>query len=240
MLYTPAAQQAGPFGRYNGMSMTTAILAALLAVQKDPSSTKDAMKPIQLLVGEWRAQVSSEDGKDEPWEEIQSWEYRIDKEEYALQFEIKGGKRFKSGVLAYDLKKKLYRLEAVRMNEQKATFEGKLAGKELAMGEVGDGKGALERVTFNLLRDNRVLMSVERKEAGKGNWAPSLSYASTKQGVPFVRAQSAVCVVTGGTPSSTVEYKGTTYNLCCNSCRKEFLAKPEEIIARAKKEGYLK
>lgn len=222
------------------MNMTFALVATLLAFQKDPSSTKDAMKPVQLLVGEWRAQVSSDEGKEEGWEETQSWEYKIDKEEYALQFEIKGGKRFKSGVLAYDLKKKVYRLEAVRMNDQKATFEGKLAGKELVMDEVADAKGALERVTFNLLRDNRVLWGIERKEAGKSNWAPSLSYANTKQGVPFVRAQSAVCVVTGGTPSSTVDYKGVSYNLCCNSCRKEFLAKPEEIIARAKKEGYLK
>ena len=222
------------------MTMTLILLATLVAFQKDPSSTKDAMKPVQLLVGEWRAQVSSEDGKEEAWEETQSWEYKIDKEEYGLQFEVKGGKKFKSGVLGYDLKKKVYRLDAVRMNDQKATFEGKLAGKELALEEAGDAKGTLEKVTFNLLRDNRVLMSVERKEAGKSNWAPSLSYASTKQGVPFVRAESAKCVVTGGTPSSTVEYKGMSYNLCCNSCRKEFLAKPEEIIARAKKEGYLK
>ena len=222
------------------MNTTLMLLAALVAFQKDPSSTKDAMKPVQLLVGEWRAQVSSDDGKEEPWEETQSWEYKIDKEEYGLQFEIKGGKKFKSGVLGYDLKKKVYRLDAVRMNDQKASFEGKLSGKELTLEEVGDAKGSLEKVAFNLLRDNRVMMSVERKEAGKSNWAPNLSYANTKQGVPFVRGESAKCVVTGGTPSSTVEYKGVTYNLCCNSCRKEFLAKPEEIIARAKKEGYLK
>jgi len=222
------------------MNTTLMLLAALVAFQKDPSSTKDAMKPVQLLVGEWRAQVSSDDGKEEAWEETQSWEYKIDKEEYGLQFEVKGGKKFKSGVLGYDLKKKVYRLDAVRMNDQKASFEGKLADRKLEMDEVGDPKGALEKVTFTLLRDNRVLMSLERKEAGKSNWAPSLSYANTKQGVPFVRGESAKCVVTGGTPSSTVEYKGMTYNLCCNSCRKEFLAKPEEIIARAKKEGYLK
>jgi YHS domain-containing protein len=222
------------------MTTMLALLATMVALQKDPASTKDAMKPIQLLVGEWKAQVSSDDGKDEPWEETQSWEYRIEKDDYALQFEVKGGKKFKSGVLSYDLKKKTYRLEAVRANDQKAAFEGKLAGKELALEEVGDGKGGQDRVTFNLLRDNRILMNWERKEAGKSNWAPHLSTAATKQGVPFVRGQTAVCVVTGGTPSSNVEYKGVTYQLCCNSCRKEFLAHPEDVIARAKKEGYLK
>jgi YHS domain-containing protein len=198
------------------------------------------MKPVQLLVGEWKAQVTSDDGKDEPWEETQNWEYKIDKEEYALQFEVKGGKKWKSGVLSYDLKKKVYRLDVVRANDTKAAFEGKLNGKELPLEEVVDAKAAQEKVTFNLLRDNRILIGVERKEAGKSLWSPSLSLASTKQGVPFVRAAQTFCVVTGGTPSSTVEYKGVTYNLCCNSCRKEFLAHPEETIARAKKEGYLK
>jgi len=222
------------------MMMTLTILAALLSLQKEPSSTKEAMKPIQLLVGEWRAQVSSDDGKHEPWEETQAWEYKIDKEEYALQFETKGSKEFKSGVVSYDLKKKVYRLDAVRANDAKAAFEGKLNGKEIVLEEVVEAKAAQEKVTFNLLRDNRILIAVERKEAGKNNWAPSLSIASTKQGVPFVRAAQTFCVVTGGTPSSTVEYKGVTYNLCCNSCKKEFLAHPEETIARAKKEGYLK
>ena len=222
------------------MNMTLAILTTVLALQKEPSSTKEAMKPIQLLVGEWRAQVSSDDGKDEAWEETQNWEYKIDKDEYALQFETKGSKKFKSGVLSYDLKKKVYRLDAVKAGDAKAAFEGKLNGKELLLEEVVDGKAAQEKVTFNLLRDNRILIAVEHKGAGKNNWAPSLSIASTKQGVPFVRAAQTFCVVTGGTPVSTVEYKGVTYNLCCNSCKKEFLAHPEETIARAKKEGYLK
>src|SRR5690242_16016033 len=115
--------------------MNTMLAILLLALQKDPTSTKEAMKPIQLLVGEWKAQVSSDDGKDEPWEETQSWEYKIDKEEYALQFEVKGGKKFKSGILSYDLKKKSYRLEMVRANDQKAVFEGKLSGKDLPMEE---------------------------------------------------------------------------------------------------------
>jgi len=220
------------------MNMMLAIL--LLALQKDPASTKEAMKPIQLLVGEWKAQVSSDDGKDEPWEETQSWEYKIDKEEYALQFDVKGGKKIKSGVLSYDLKKKAYRLDIVRANDQKAVFEGKLSGKDLAMEEIVEGKAGQDKISFNLLRDNRILISLERKEAGKNNWAPHLSLAATKQGVPFVRAEKTFCVVTGGTPSSSVEYKGVTYNLCCNSCRKEFLAHPEETIARAKKEGFIK
>ncbi|MBV8879335.1 MAG: hypothetical protein JO332_05205, partial [Planctomycetaceae bacterium] len=80
------------------MTMTLALAVGLLAFQKEPSSTKDAMKPVQLLVGEWRIEVSSEDPKEEAWSETQSWEFKIDKDEYGLQFESKGGKKLKSGV----------------------------------------------------------------------------------------------------------------------------------------------
>ena len=222
------------------MNITLALAAGLLAFQKDPSSTKEAMKAVQLLVGEWRIEVSSEDPKQEAWSETQSWEFKIDKEEYGLQFESKDGKKLKSGVLSYDLKRKLYRLDVVRPDDKKAAFEGKLAGRELMLEQVAEAKAEAEKVTFNLLRDNRVLINWERRDAGKSNWSSTYSYSSTKNGVPFVRAEAGKCVVTGGTPASTVEYKGVTYNLCCNSCKKEFLAHPEEAIARAKKEGYLK
>ena len=134
----------------------------------------------------------------------------------------------------------MYRLEIVRHDDKKSAFEGKLAGKELALEELVDGKAAADRVTFNLLRDNRVLINWERRDAGKNNWSTTYNYSSTKNGVPFVRTEAGKCVVTGGTPASTVEFKGVTYNLCCNSCKKEFLAHPEDVIARAKKEGYLK
>src|SRR5581483_9793204 len=118
----------------------------------------------------------------------------IDKEEYGLQFESKGGKKLKSGVLSYDLKRKLYRLDVVRPDDRKAAFEGKLSGKELALEEVVEPKAAAERVTFNLLRDNRVLLNWERKDAGKNNWTSTYSYSSTKNGVPFVRVEAGKCV----------------------------------------------
>jgi YHS domain-containing protein len=222
------------------MNITLAIAVGLLACQKEPANTRDAMKPVQLLVGEWRIEVSCDDAKEEAWSETQSWEFKIDKEEYALQFESKGGKKLKSGVLSYDLKKKVYHLDVVRPDDKKVAFEGKLSGRELVLEEVVEGKGAAEKMSFNLLRDNRVLINIEHKDAGKNNWTQTHSYSSTKNGVPFVRVEAGKCVVTGGTPATTIDYKGVTYNLCCNSCKKEFLAHPDETIARAKKEGYVK
>ena len=196
------------------MNIKLILLAVLLSLQKDPGSTRDAMKPVQLLVGEWRAQVSSDDGKAEAWEETQAWEYKIEKEEYALQFTAKDGKHFKDGVLSYDLKKKTFRLDVTRMDDKKAGFEGKLEGKDLVLEEVGDDKAPRERITWNFLRDNRFIGETQKKEAGGKSWSRTAALQFTKQGVPFVKSEAPKCLVTGGTGSIEVAYQGKTYYVC--------------------------
>lgn len=215
--------------------MTTMILLALMA-QKDPGSTKEAMKAVQVLVGDWRVAV---DGP-EPWEETQSWEYQIEKEAYALRFTVKDGKYAKDGVLSYDLKKKRYRLELNRANGTKGVFEGKLDGKELVLEEqVADGAAA-EKFDLNLLRDIRFLGGVEKRAAGTKVWEPHLRWQAMRQGASIVKVAQPVCVVTGGSAQTAVEYMGKTYYVCCSTCRKEFQADPKKVIEQAKKEGLVK
>jgi hypothetical protein len=190
------------------------LAAAALWAQKDPSSTKEAMRPVQLLVGEWRVNVTPEEDPAKGWEEAQAWEYKIDKEEYALQFSIKDGKKFKEGLLSYDLKKKVYRIEAVRVDGKKATFEGKLLGKELVLEEVAAEGAEAERLNFNFLRDIRFIGSIEKRAAGQKTWLESHQYQFTKAGVSIVRNEGPKCVVTGGTGTIAVEYSGKTYYVC--------------------------
>jgi len=180
--------------------------------EKDPASTKEAMKRVQFLVGEWKATWSPE-GKD-AWEETQAWEYKIEKEEYALQVAVKEGKRFKEGLLSYDVKKKAFRLEMTRIDDKKETYEGKLAGKELVLDQVVDEKAAQERIGFNFLRDNRFLGDTQHREAGTKAWTSTAAIQYTKQGVPFVRSEGPKCLVTGGSGSIEVAYGGKTYYVC--------------------------
>ncbi len=193
--------------------MTIAVALLVACAQKDPASTKEAMRPVQLLVGEWRVNVTPEDPA-QGWEETQAWEYRIEKEQYALQFSVKDGKKFKEGVLSYDLKRKLYRLEATRVDGKKAAFEGKLLAKEMILAEVAPEGAAVERLNFNFLRDIRFIGSIERREAGSKTWNESHQYQFTRAGVSIVRSEGPKCVVTGGTGSISVEYSGKTYYVC--------------------------
>jgi hypothetical protein len=197
--------------------MRIALIAAALAVlaQKEPSTTKEAMKPVNFLVGEWRTTITAEDGKGQGWEEMQAWEYRIEKDDFGMQFTVKDGKKFKEGVLTYDLKRKIYRLEMGTIEGKKVAFEGKLAGKELSMEQVVEDKGAAQdRMAFTFLRDNRFLSSYDRREAGSKTWLTTLAYQYTKQGVPFVKSDAPKCVVTGGTGTIEVSYQGKSYYVC--------------------------
>jgi YHS domain-containing protein len=223
------------------MMMTLLVLAAASLQDKDPGTTKEAMKRVQFLVGDWKATWSPE-GKDakDSWEEIQSWEYKIDKDDYSLQYAAKDSKRYKSGLLSYDLKKKVYRLDLTTTDDKKHTLEGKLSGKELVLDQVGDEKAAQERLSFNFLRDNRFIADQSRREANAKAFGQTASIQYTKQGVPFVRSEAPKCIVTGGTGSIEVSYQGKTYYICCNSCKKEFLAEPAKTLENAKKEGWIK
>lgn len=196
------------------MGMTITLILLLSSAQKDPASTKEAMRPVQLLVGEWRVSATPGDDPSKGWEEAQAWEYKIEKEEYSLQFSIKDGKKFKEGLLSYDPKKKLYRMEAVRADGKKSTFEGKLSGREMALEEVVAEGAAAERINFNFLRDIRFIGSIERREAGMKTWQESHTYQFTRAGVSIVRSEGPKCIVTGGTGSITVDYSGKTYYVC--------------------------
>jgi hypothetical protein len=194
--------------------MRTALLALLVLAQKDPSSTKEAMKAIQFLVGEWTVTYGDKADAAKGWEETQSWEYKIDKTEYQMQVSIKDGKLFKEGLVSYDLKKKVYRWELTRLDGKKATFEGKLAAKELSAEEVVDDKTPQEKMAFTFLREGWFLMSFERREAGKKVWDDLYEVQHRKKGVAFVKNEGPKCVVTGGTGSMAVEYQGKTYYVC--------------------------
>lgn len=213
-------------------------LLLLLAAQKAPASTKEAMKPVQLLVGEWRVEVDGPDNDD--WGETQAWEYKIDGASYALQFTVKDGKRFKDGLLSYDLKKKVYRLDATRVDGAKASFEGKLDGTELALVETAAETAAAEKLNFNLLRDNRFIGAVEKREAGQKTFSETHQYQFTRAGTSIVKVAAVQCVVTGGSAQIAVEHMGKTYYVCCSTCRKEFQANPAKMLENAKKEGFIK
>lgn len=181
---------------------------------KDPATTKEAMQRIQVIVGSWTATFVSKGAKEDRWIEKHEWEFKIEKDVYSLLFKATDSKYLKEGALSYDLKKKIYRFDAVRADGKKAAFEGKLDGKTLTLDEVAGKDAAQERLEFNLLRDSRFLISLEKREAGKETFLMSHSVACQKEGVSIVKGDLPKCVVTGGSGIIPVTHGGKTYYVC--------------------------
>ena len=208
--------------------------------QSPPTSSKEAMKRVQVLVGQWRITGETE-GKEGFWSDTFDWNYKIEKIRYSLVLTAKEGHLLKEGKLGYSTRTKKYRLDAVRADGSKVAYEGALKDTELTLDEVvGKDAKTQERIVFTLLRGNRHLAAVDRRAVGTEGWTFAHAWQGTKEGVPFIKNQGILCVVTGGTGSSKVTHKGKTYYVCCIGCRKSFDESPDKFIAAAKKEGWIK
>lgn len=196
-----------------------ALLAAIFAQEKgkEPKTTKEAMQRLQILVGEWRVTGQPREMEREAWIESLGIGYRIDREKelYQLEMTVKDGVFWKDALLSWDGEKKHYRLEATLAAGGTRAYVGRHDAKKKELALVQDTtEWPRERVVFSLLRDNRVLYSVEKQEAEGRDWAELALMGCTKEGVPFVKGNVPVCVITGGGASIAVEYKGRTYYVC--------------------------
>lgn len=189
-------------------------LLLLLAQDRDPATTKEAMQRIQILVGPWKCTASNKESRQDSWMEKQDWNFKIEKDEYQLEAKITDSKYWRDAILSYDLKNKVYRLTATRADGRKAAFEGRRKDTELVLDETVEKDSPQDRITFHLLRDNRILISIERRAAGKESFLLTYAYGCTKEGVPFVKGEPPKCVVTGGTGTIPVSYDGKTYYVC--------------------------
>lgn len=189
--------------------------------EKGPKSTREALLPLQSLIGSWKCAGIPEEGMKgaEAWEEEVDWSYEIEKEEYSLHADFKDGKFFKDARLVYDLKKKIYRFIGTRNDGRTSVLEGKREERTLLLEtpppESDPSPDMLERLTLNLLRNNRHLMSVEERPKDRKDWTSIASYGCTKKGVPFVRGNAQhECLVTGGIATMSLEYQEATYWFC--------------------------
>lgn len=201
------------------MLWIAAAAALLLQEKKDPgfATTKEAMQKIQVVVGTWRCTGSPDDPDEPAWIEKAEWGFKIERDRYSLTLAVTDGRLLREAAVSYDLKRKVYVLGATKPTGAKATYEGRLEGRKLILEEIvpPDRKeGEQERLTFDLLRDNRYLMSVERRRLGAKSWSSAYTVGCTKEGVPFVRGEAPKCVMTGGAGTIAVTHDGKTYYVC--------------------------
>ena len=84
----------------------------------------------------------------------------------------------------------------------------------------------------------RLSMVMESQKGGSGPFETVFKSAGNKEGESLAGGKTAKkpeCIITGGTGTIAVTYKGKTYYVCCTGCRDEFNANPQKYIDAAEK-----
>jgi hypothetical protein len=234
---------------YFAIAMVVAGVGAPPAMPPSPVSPREALAPLNVLIGSWRGSGAPEGTKEEralgAWSETIEWVWQFKGADAWLAVNFDRGKHFSSGELRFAPEKGVKTLRFVllltRPDRSTATYAGTLKEKTLALDRIDGPAGESERLVFSLLHHNRHLYRLESRPAGSTiAFTRKFQVGATKEGVPFADVpKGPECVVSGGLGTIRVSHAGKEYWVCCSGCRDEFKDNPEKYVkefeAKAKK-----
>lgn len=228
--------------------MRTVAIAILLTLMltaaeppAQPTTAKEALQPFNVLIGSWKGTGAPEGTKEEraagTWSETIAWGWQFKGSDACLTATFEKGKHFTKGELHFtpDKDQPRYTFTLTAPDKSTRTYAGMLKDKVLTLERTDGPAGETERLVVTLLHSNRYLYRVETRPAGTTvAFTRQFQVGATKEGVPFAEvAKGPECIVSGGTGTIKVTYKGKDYWVCCTGCRDAFKDDPEKFIKEA-------
>jgi hypothetical protein len=213
----------------------------------DLGSVFDALKPLNILVGEWATTTRTKGAGEAGW--------RIDpktaRTQPALVMNTKGHPYFREARLTYLPQRRVFQMSATDADGTARTYEGTYTeepqtvtgddGKpqrtyKLDLNEVGNVDARqLVRVQLNQQENNRMLMAVYRRVGEQVQIQDTV--ANQRKGTSFALSDSDYgereCIISQGLGTMSVSYMGKSYPVCCSGCAAAFNDNPEFWIAQA-------
>lgn len=215
-------------------------------------SVLDAMRPLQVVLGTWRAITNKAVGDFKSVDEVQwVWDLRTDPRQPALVMTSPGNPYFQSGRLTYDVAENQYRLTAIDHEGRTRTFAGGFAEEpqefqgddrrlhrsfKLQLTEAsGTVDGKRWQLVFNQQQNNRYLLELSR-ERGNGRFFRFDTVSNQREGTSFALSDTdfkeKTCIISQGLGTIQVSHEGKTYWVCCTGCQAAFEEDPKRWIAR--------
>ena len=213
-----------------------------------PKTGKEALQPLQALVGTWKATGTPEGTREEKqkgfWSEGIGCAWQFKGPDVFLQFTFDKGKHFTKADLRYLPETKIYELTAITSGNDKEVFTGTLTEgkqKEQVLTLDRSTKTETQRLVVTILHSNRFLYRFETKPLDSTSFTRKYQVGATKEGEPFANVgKGNECIVSGGRGTIAVTHAGKTYYVCCSGCKDAFKDDPETYIkeyeAKLKKE----
>jgi YHS domain-containing protein len=210
-------------------------VAGLSADQPEPKkSPREALQALAPLIGAWEGTGTHTDKAKGFWTEKMEWGWKFKDKDAWLVVEFDKSKYYTSGELRYDADKDNFTLTLTTIKKDKVTYVGVIdsaeKSKKLTL-EREENKDT-ERIIFTFLHDNYIRYKYEVKPDGRPLFAKKWDVGAKLKGVEFAGGDGRpLCIVSGGTGTSTVSYMGKTYYVCCSGCRDEFNSAPAKYVA---------
>jgi len=238
-------------------SLSILALAAAAIGQARPegssetAAVREALKPLQVVVGRWRGNTFRENVVHEAsW----AWDHRTDPKRPALVMTAAKNPFFREARLTFDPKAEKYVLALTEPSGGTRRLEGAFAEEpedvagddgrslqrtyELALEQVEPKTGEQWRVVLDQQENNRFLMELSRRR-GKAKFRQFDTVSEQREGTSFALTEEGygekTCVISGGLGTTALAHKGRTYYVCCSGCEAAFKENPEKWIAEFEK-----
>lgn len=224
--------------------------AATLSEAEQQENARQALKPLQVVVGQWRGTARRKNSEGFNFTDEFEWRWDFSGGKPALLMTGSGSTYFKEARISWLPAEQEFELNAIDKDDEPRRYRGQLS--EPVRREPGEDKRTHTtfRLTFNQVEpaDDRKLVRVELKQQQNdrylltvynGSSTPRLydTIAGQRQGTSFAKADDDYgdreCIVSQGLGTMSVSFQGKTYYVCCSGCRAAFEEEPERWIAKA-------
>jgi len=221
--------------------------ARKLTAEESESSIREALDPLQIMVGQWKGITFR--GKN--YEELEwVWDFKSQPAQPALVMKSEKGEYIREGRLTYLPEEKKYRFTLTPPEGEPRVLEGEFTeepatqtgddGKpqrvyKLALAQVEPAEGEQWQLVFNQQENNRYNLELSRKR-GSSPFNRFDTVGSQRMGTSFALNDEDYgekkCIISGGLGTTAVTYKGKTYWVCCSGCKAAFEEEPERWLAK--------
>jgi hypothetical protein len=234
-------------GSGNATAATPAATGGTATGGADLESVFDALKPLNILVGQWATTTRNKGAGEADWK----IDPKTARSQPTLVMNTKGHPYFQEARLTYLPQRRVFQMTATDTDGARRTYEGTYTeepqtvtgddGKpqrtfKLELNEVGNADARqLVGVQFNQQENNRMLMAVYRRAGERVQLQDTV--ANQRKGTSFAFNDSDYgdreCIVSQGLGTMSVSYMGKSYPVCCSGCAAAFNENPQFWIAQA-------
>lgn len=211
------------------------------AKTNSPKTSKDALRALNDLIGNWRA-IGQLEAKKGFWTEHIEWAWQFRGDDTSLIVTFDKGKYFSRGELHWVPKSDNYDMVLETVNQETHRYTGSLSEEKLTLERLDPASGEKQRLAFSFFHDGRFVYQAEIQPKDKNSFNRIYQVGATKEGTPLAKDfVGPECLITGGQGTTKVSYAGKDYYVCCGGCRADFEKDPEkavkEYLERLKKES---